>query len=276
MEAIMLFNKYFPTPLMEELDASGGAAGEPVTPNNTDATGDTGDITGAAAPAPDGNKPDAAWAEMRRKAKLTDDLLKENEGYKSKFDKLAQKALPEGFSTVDEYLEYLESIGVETPEAKPEAKPAVDSKKIMDELSKQIDTKVSEHPLIKAAQKEHQDRFLVNSFKEAQKAFPDIQKASDIPAEVWKAWDEGKSKRTLVSHLKEHRYDTDVENAKKTGANQAKATVMSTAHTAQVNGSNAPAEYDNITVPDAIKRNLELVGIKDPMKQKMYYAKHKK
>ena len=272
----MLFNKYFPTPLMEELDASGGAAGEPVTPTNTDATGEIGDTTGAATPTPDGNKPDAAWAEMRRKAKLADDLLKENEGYKSKFDKLTKKALPEGFSSVDEYLDYLESIGVETPEVKPETKPTIDEKTISAIINKQIDAKVNEHPLIKQAEKERQDRFLVNSFKEAQKAFPDIQKASDIPAEVWKAWDEGKSKRTLLSHLKESRYDTDIENARKTGANQAKATAMSTAHTAQVNGSNTPAEYDNITVPDVIKKNLELVGIKDPMKQKMYYAKHKR
>jgi len=260
---------------MEELDASGGATGEVVAPDNTDTAG-IGETTGTADPIPDGNKPDAAWAEMRRKAKLADDLLKENEGYKTKFDKLAKKALPDGFSTVDDYLDYLESIGAETPETTPETKPAIDEKTISAIINKQIDAKVNEHPLIKAAQKEKQDRFLVNSFKEAQKVFPDIQKAEDIPKEVWMAWDEGKSKRTLLSHLKESRYDVDIENARKTGANQAKATVMSTAHTAQVNGANTPAEYDNITVPDVIKKNMELMGIKDPMKQKMYYAKHKR
>jgi len=276
MEVIM-FGKYYPTPLMDELDASGGAAGEVVTPDNTDATGTTGEITGAAAPTPDGNKPDAAWAEMRRKAKLADDLLKENEGYKSKFDKLAKKALPEGFSSVDEYLDYLESIG-ETPETIETQleKPVVDEKKIFDVLTQKIDEKVNEHPLIKAAEKERKDRFLVNSFKEAQKVFPDIQKAEDIPKEVWLAWDEGKSKRSLMSHLKEHRYDTDVESARKTGANQAKATVMSTAHTAQVNGANAAAEYDNVIVPEAVRKNLELVGVRDPMEQKKAYVKYRR
>jgi hypothetical protein len=266
-----MFLKYFPIPLMDEIDASGGATGELVTPANTDTTG-TGETTGSAAPIPDGNKPDAAWAELRRKAELADNLLKENDGYKSKFEKLAQKALPEGFATVDEYLEYLENS--ELAEQASTQKPAIDERKIFDVLSKQIDTKVSEHPLIKAAEKERQDRFLVTSFKEAQKVFKDIQKAEDIPEEVWKAWDEGKSKRTLLSHLKEHRYDTDVESARKSGANQATATVMSTAHTAQVNGANAPAEYDNVIVPEAVRRNLELVGVKDPLQQKMAYVKY--
>jgi len=276
MEVIM-FGKYFPIPLMEELDASGGAAGDIVTPENTDTTGTTGEITGAADPIPDGTKPDAKWAELRRKAELADRLTKENEGYKSKFDKLAKKALPEGFSSVDEYLEYLENIGEapETPETQydtPEAE--VDEKKIFDILTKKIDEKVNEHPLIKEAAKERKDRFLVNSFKDVQKAFTDIRKAQDIPEEVWKAWDEGKSKRTLLSHLKEYRYDTDVENARKTGANQAKATLMSTSHTAQVNGANAAAEYENVTVPVETQRQLEKAGIKDPLKQKMYYQKY--
>ena len=143
-----------------------------------------------------------------------------------------------------------------------------------DQLDKAVMKKVAENPVIKSVQKERQDRFLVNSFTEAQKAFPDIKKPEDIPVEVWNAWDEGKSKRTLLSHLKEHRYDSDIENARKSGANQVKATVMSTAHTAQVNGTTAASEYDNVIVPDAVRRNLELVGIKDPLKQKMAYAKH--
>ena len=270
-----MFGKYYPIPLMEEPDASGGAAGDVVAPDNTDTAGITGENAGAADPIPDGTKPDAKWAELRRKAEMADKLIKENEGYKTKFDKLTKKALPEGFSSVDDYLEYLESIGEtpETIETQPE-KPVVDEKKIYEVLTKKIDEKVNEHPLIKAAEKERKDRFLVNSFKEAQKVFPDIKEAKDIPEEVWKAWDERKSKRSLLSHLKEHRYDTDVESARKTGANQAKVTLMSTAHTAQVNGANAAAEYDNVIVPESIRKNLELVGVKDPMEQKKAYIKY--
>jgi hypothetical protein len=266
MEVIMLF-KYFPIPLMEEIDANGGAAGVEVTTQNTDTTGQAQSL-GAADPIPDGNKPDAAWAEMRRKAKLADDLAKENEGYKSKFEKISKKALPEGYKSVDEYLEYLDSID-ETPFT-PE-KPAIDENKIIDAILK----KVTDLPVIKSVQKERQDRFLVNSFTEAQKSFPDIKKPEDIPVDVWNAWDEGKSNRSLVSHLKEYRYDMDIENARKTGANQAKSTVMSTAHTAQVNGANAASEYDSVVVPDKVKRNFELLGITDPLKQKMAYAKRK-
>jgi CRISPR/Cas system-associated endonuclease/helicase Cas3 len=268
MEAIMLF-KYYPIPLMDEIDASGGAASVEVTTQNTEPEGTQAQSSGTADPIPDGNKPDAAWAEMRRKAKLADDLLKENEGYKSKFEKINKKALPEGYKSVDEYLEYLDGLD-EVPFTPEPEKPAIDENKIIDAILK----KVTDLPVIKSVQKERQDRFLVNSFSEAQKAFTDIKKPEDIPLDVWNAWDEGKSNRTLLSHLKEYRYDMDIENARKTGANQAKATVMSTAHTAQVNGANAASEYDNVTVPDEVRKNLERVGIKDPLKQKMAYAKH--
>jgi hypothetical protein len=272
MEVIM-FGKYYPIPLMDELDANGGAVGDVVTPDNTDTMGTTGVNAGTADPIPDGTKPDAKWAELRRKAEMADKLMQENEGYKTKFDKLTKKALPEGFSSVDDYLDYLESIGETSETIQPET-PVVDEGKIYEVLTKKIDEKVNEHPLIKAAEKERKDRFLVNSFKEAQKVFPDIKEAKDIPEEVWKAWDEGKSKRSLLSHLKEHRYDTDVESARKTGANQAKAIVMGTAHTAQVNGANAAAEYDNVIVPESVRKNLELVGVKDPMEQKKAYVKY--
>lgn len=261
----MLF-KYFPTPLMEEIDATGGS----VTATTTEIPeGTTGDTTGAAVPIPDGNKPDAAWAEMRRKAKLADDLLKENEGYKAKFEKINKQALPEGYKSVDEYLESLDN---EIPFVPEETSPQpVISKDVLAETVKNI---INEHPIFKQAQKTQQDTFLVNSFKKAQEVFPDIKKPEDIPMEVWDAWDEGKSNRTLLSHLKEHRYDSDIENARKSGANQAKATVMSTAHTAQVNGTNTVTEYDNVVVPEATRKQLERAGITDPMKQKYYYAKH--
>jgi hypothetical protein len=265
MEDFMKLFEYFKTPFMDGEGDKGGAATTTATTVIPEGTHD--DNSGSVTPIPDGNKPDAAWAEMRRKAKLADDLLKENEGYKSKFEKIGKKALPEGYKTVDEYLEYLD--GLDEVPFTPE-KPVIDEKKIIDAVM----GKISEHPIIKSVQKERQDRFLVNSFQEVQKSFPDIKEPKDIPVEVWNAWDEGKSKRTLVSHLKEHRYDSDIEAAKKAGANQEKATVMSTAHTAKVNGSTTASEYDNVIVPDTIRRNLELVGIKDPLKQKMAYAKH--
>jgi hypothetical protein len=207
---------------------------------------------------------------MRRKAKLADDLLKENEGYKSKFDKISKKALPEGYSSIDEYLESLDTIDEVPFTPEQTEKPAID-KNTISEIVKSV---INEHPVFKQAQKTQQDTFLVNSYSEAQKAFPDIKKPEDIPVEVWNAWDEGKSKRTLVSHLKEYRYDVDMENARKTGANQVKAQTMSTAHTAQVNGSTTASEYDNVIVPEATRKQLERIGVKDPVKQKMYYVKH--
>ncbi len=265
--------EYMKQPFMEEVDGGGANSGE-VAATQTENTGANDSAVAEQKNESFKNDPqNIAFAELRRKAKLSDDLLKENEGYKSKFEKISKKALPEGYATVDEYLEYLDGLDEvpftpEKPE-KPE-KPVIDEKKIIDAVL----GKINEHPIIKSVQKERQDRFLVNSFQEVQKSFPDIKEPKDIPVEVWNAWDEGKSKRTLVSHLKEHRYDSDIEAAKKAGANQEKATVMSTAHTAKVNGSTAASEYDNVIVPDATKKQLDSQGIKDPMKQKYYYAKY--
>jgi hypothetical protein len=273
MEDFMKFFKYFLEPLMEEEGATGGAATAASTASTE--TGTEGATSGSATQIPDGNKPDAAWAEMRRKAKLADDLLKENEGYKAKFEKLDKKALPSGFKTVDEYLDYLDTLNDEPATQQEQTQqtqtqPAIDVNKIIDAVM----GKINEHPVLKQAQKTQQDTFLVKSFAEAQKAFSDIQKPEDIPVEVWEAWDEGKSGRTLLSHLKEYRYDADIEAARKAGANQQKAQTMSTAHTAQVNGANAATEYDNVVVPEETKRQLEKIGIKDPNKQKYYYARH--
>jgi len=263
--------EYMKQPFMEEVDG-GGANGGEVAATQTENTGANDSVVAEQKDFKNDSQ-NAAFAELRRKAEMADKLMQENEGYKTKFDKLTKKALPEGFSSVDDYLDYLESIGETSETIQPET-PVVDEGKIYEVLTKKIDEKVNEHPLIKAAEKERKDRFLVNSFKEAQKAFPDIKEAKNIPEEVWKAWDEGKSKCSLLSHLKGHRYDTDVESARKTGANQAKAIVMGTAHTAQVNGANAAAEYDNVIVPESVRKNLELVGVKDPMEQKKAYVKY--
>ncbi len=263
--------KYFSIPLMDDSE-QGGAATAATTVDTTAQTGVNN--TGAADQAPDGSQPNAAWAEMRRKAKLADDYEKKVKDYESKFDKIGKKALPEGYKSVDEYLEYLDTLEDTSfvPESteQPPVMPVIDENKIIDAIYK----KVEELPLLKQVKKEHQDRFLVNSFTEVQKVFSDIKKPEDIPVGVWDAWDEGKSNRTLVSHLKEYRYDQDIEAARKTGANQGKAAAMSTAHTAQVNSANAALEYDNVIVPEKAKKDFENMGIKDPLKQKMYYKKY--
>lgn len=263
--------------------AEGAAAGaEAATTTTTEQTGVT---TGEADPVPDGTKPNAAWMEMRRKAKEADELRKKLDeyeknsksvqDYEAKLKKL-EKVLPDGYSSLDELLETLESD--ETIVKQPSAKPTFDEKSIESIVKKAIESM----PEIQMTKKEREDRYLVESFMEVQKKFPDIKKAQDIPNEVWDAWDEGKKGRTLLSFLKEYRYDSDVEKAKKQAADQTKAQAMGTAHTNQVQGTKEDAEYDNVQVPDEVKAMMMRNPIlrkkieSDPTYLKrMYATKHR-
>ncbi len=237
------------------------AAPQTVEPENSEVVAEPAVESGAAdqTTVPDGNKPNAAWADMRKKAKEADEL-------KTKLDKLS-KALPDGYGSIDEFLEALDSPQNYTPAVE---KDTVDETKVSEIVKKIIDNA----PEIKSFKEEHRNRFLVDSFNAAQKAFSDIKKAEDIPLEVWEAWDEGKSGRTLVSHLKEYRYDGDIQKARQQGASQATAQVMSKDHLNQVQGTQSKTEYDDIVVPDETRKMLERVGIKDPQKQKEAYKKY--
>jgi len=198
---------------------------------------------------PDGSKPSAAWADMRKKANEADEYKKKLDEYEKKMERL-QKGIPEGFGSLDEYLEALENDFIEAP--KPPAQPTIDSDKIVETVL----SKVRDLPAIKQSEQERRDRFLVENFSTVQGKFTDVKKAEDIPVEVWNAWDEGKSGRTLLSHMKEYRYDNDIEQARKTGSNESRAQAMGVAHTSQVQGTNTGNDYDNVVVPDSVRQQM--------------------
>lgn len=205
----------------------------------------------------------AAWAELRRKAKAAEEYEKKLKEHEDKLAKLATR-LPEGYSSIEEFLSSLDEPVEPTEPIEPK----------LPDVSSIVKKAIEELPEIRTFKQAQKDRNLVDSYTAAQKAFPDIKDPSDIPEQVWKEWDEGKSGRTLLSHLKEFRYDTDIAKTKQQAEAQAKQQVMSTAHTSQVQGTGAAIkDSDDVIVPDSVKKQLDSIGIKDPNKQKEYYKR---
>lgn len=205
---------------------------------------------------PQDNAKSAAWAELRRKAK-------EAEEYKEKLEKLSTR-LPEGYDSIDDFLNELNEDSTESTED-ISATGQLDKDKI-----KKI---VEELPEIQEVRKSKYNAFLVDNFRLVQQSFPDIKEPLDIPNEVWNMWNEGKSGRTLLSVMKEHRYDTDIVKAKQQGVNQAKANIMSTAHTSKVIGTPPASDFEGVTVDAETEAMLTKAGIPKE-KHKMYYQKY--
>jgi len=275
----MLFE--YPHPLFEVEDVTGGAATAAAITENITAEGDTGATkSGIADPIPDGTKPDAAWAEMRRKAQLADNLQKDIDSYKQKMEKLS-KYVPERYNSLDEFLESMEN-GMTNETEEPPITPQIDEKTISSIVVKALEN----HPVIQKSKtyieqqdKNAEDAFVVNNFKELQKKYPEIKDVKDVPTDVLEAFmkneiDNKNYKRSLLSYYRDMKGDEIEERARKQGENQAKAQAMGTAHTSQVTGGSAGSEYESVIVPEEARLYFErTLKIKDPLKQKMYYKK---
>jgi len=281
----------FKMPLYEANDDSGGdSTGEvAATPEGEISEGQTGVTKSEADSVPDGSKPNTAWAEMRRKAQEADTLRKkveelENQSLtakqlETKLKKL-EKALPEGFSSLDEYLESLEGDSADYN------KPAFDENKVKSLVEQIAEQKLSSNPVVQKAQKyiEQQDKrmeneFIVKNFAELQKKFPEIKKAEDIPFEVLESFmknevDGKKYGRSLLSYYVDKNLDTILEKTRKQGETTAIIKDKSTDHTAKVQGTSEATEYDNVEVPEETRRMLTKQGITDRKKQNYYFARY--
>jgi len=284
---------YIKMPFFEEEggggSASSAAAGAEVA---TTITADivkvqTGEKTGEADLIPDGSKPNAAWMEMRKKAKEADDLRKKVDEYEPKIKtaeelekkmKKLEKALPEGFATLDDFLSTLED-----DYQPPKQKPAIDENAISSLVKKAIE----EHPSVKATkgiverdEKRKADEYVVNNFKSLQKEFPDIKEIKDVPVDVLEAWmssevDNKNFKRTLTSYYYELKGKDLIEKAKLQGAGQEKIKDASTSHTSKVQGPGPVSELDSVTVPPEVQKLYQ--GMKIPQdKWKQHYVKYLK
>ncbi len=295
---------YIKMPLMEEAGDTGGSAtgavaGAEATTTETAGT-QTGATEGEAGPVPDGSKPSAAWMEMRRKAQEADALkvklgeyeknLKSVEDYEKKLKRL-EKALPDGFNSIDEFLESDEYRGLperETPQFDKKTTPKAVDESVISSIARKA---IEEHPDIKKAktysereEKRMEDEYLVTNVKKLQEKFPEIKEIKDVPYDVLEAWlktevDSKKYGRTLISYYYEMKGDELIENAKKQGINQVKKQSMGVAHTTQVQGTNEATDYDDVTVPEDVKQSLMSDPLlrkaleKDPNKIKYYYKK---
>jgi hypothetical protein len=119
-----------------------------------------------------------------------------------------------------------------------------------------INKLINEHPAIKEAReakeantKSQQDRFLVDSFSELTKEFPSMAKAEDVPADVWRKWNNGSSGITLADAYA-------LVNRKEITAKQAESTKQATLNSIQgkghLQGNGKGVEGDTVRIPDDV------------------------
>jgi hypothetical protein len=174
-------------------------------------------------------------------------------------------ALPEGYNSLDEYLN-----------RKPWSAGNVEPKFDTDLVKKVVEEAVS--PLLtdyqtrkEHAETEKKNRYLVDEYTKAQKLFPDIKKPDDIPKDVWLEWNEGATGRSLISHLKEYRYDNDIRITKEKTLKEKIAQEKGLEHVTQVQGTNKTEDTEHIQLDEATINSLKAVGI--PKDKWQFYAK---
>ena len=140
---------------------------------------------------------------------------------------------------------------------------------------------VNEHPSIKRAEaaeqaniKSQQDRFLVDSFSELTKEFPDMAKAEDVPVDVWRKWNNGSSGITLADAYA-------LVNRKEITAKQADATKQATLNSIQgkghLQGNGKGVEGDTVRVPDDVMEMYKRFNPKQTTEQiKAHYKASQK
>ena len=245
----------------------------------------------------------AFYKAMRQKAEKEAEakISKQVEELKSKI----KKCLPDGYTDVDEYLNSIieesieeesideqESVEQEPVEQEPiEASETIpledkevlttapatifDEKKIEELVAKKLENIPELQEIKKAKKKEEEDKFIISSFEELRLKFPQIKTPNDVPIGVWELWRVGKSGRSLVSCMKEHSYDYDIEKATQKGAAVVKAQINSVAHTGVINsGSNTNVTIEKeVSIPPETQKMLAKTGIpKDKWLE--YYKKY--
>uniref|UniRef100_A0A6H2A0K2 Uncharacterized protein n=1 Tax=viral metagenome TaxID=1070528 RepID=A0A6H2A0K2_9ZZZZ len=244
----------------------------------TDKQVTTGENTGEAGQIPDGNKPSDAWMHYREKAKKADEYekqLKEYEKQQKEWETAKNKLskrLPNGIDSLEEYIASIEEDDYEEPE-KPTYKKPVQKTEDVDKI---VEQKLNSY-FEKQQKKTEEDTFIVKNVEHAFK-FLNVDEVPKIPqtalAKFFKLVDAGLRDINLVDIIKAEKYDSDLPKAKEEGTNKAKSQVMSVAHTNQVQGTNSKTEYDDINVPQEVREQLAKNGIKDRLKQNMYYKKY--
>lgn len=260
--------KFSLRPMMDELDSAGGAVATSQTTETTTSTESTsGDTTGSASTSTDADiasqkavqtpEQNSAFAELRRKSEAAEKRAIEVEAQLKRDREIAKKYGKEYniYSDDDVAEQFGESHGIKTIAEFEEAlkRQEYKAKGIDPEM---INKLIEDHPAIKQAKaneeamaKAQQDRLLVDNYSELQKEFPEVTKPDDVPADVWKRWNDGKSGLTLTEAYtlinRKAILDRSVDAAKQAALNN----INSKDH---IRGNGKGTETDTTRIPDDV------------------------
>lgn len=238
---------------------------------------------------------DRAFADNRRKLEAAEKRVTEIEAQRTSDREIAKKYGQYGvYSDADVAEKYGESHGVKTLAELDVALKREEQEALLQEYKdKGIDPEVinkivAEHPDVKrarenneafaetqkVAEKEQHDRFLVDSFGELTKEFPDMAEANDVPQAVWQLWKGGQSGISLVdAYYTSQRKEIA---AKQTDATR-QATLNSIQGKAHVKGNGKGTDSDMTVVPDDVMEQYRRFNPKgtDEQFKKHYKASNK-
>jgi len=197
-----------------------------------------------------------AFAEARRRAEAAEQRAAQVEAQRQRDIQVARKYGQYGiYSDADVAAKYGQSHGLNTVAQFEEAlrQEEYRSKGIDPNMINQL---IENHPAIKSAKayeqaviKAQEDNFLVSNFHELQEKHPDIKSVADVPAEVWRKWQNGSTGLTL-----EEAYY--VGNRKQIQQQQTEAAKQATLNNIQgkehVRGNGKGTEIDTTRIPDDV------------------------
>jgi hypothetical protein len=223
-------------------------------------------------------------AEAKYKKQLEDEVAKKVNEQVTEFKNKLAPVLPDGYEDVDEYLKSLDedttteeletAEEVVTEEVKKD-NPTLDETQIEEIVAKKLEAIPEFKAMQEQKAKDTEDKFIIDSFEEVKSKFADVKTADDVPLDVWEMWQLGKNGRTLISCMKEYRYENDIEKAKVKGAAAIKSQINSVAHTGAVGGGSNTAVHieEETQVPPETQTMLAKAGIpKDKWAE--YYKKY--
>jgi len=224
---------------------------------------------------------DRFYADSRRKLEAAEKRATDSEAQRTSDREIAKKYGQYGvYSDADVAEKYGKSHGVNTIAELETALRNEEYEKagIDPEIINKI---VNEHPSIKAAQaaqeantKVQEDRFLVDSFSELSKEFTEISDAKDVPVDVWRVWQNGKSGISLKQAYVAVNYEA-IATKKADAAKQAALNnIQSKDH---VRGNGKGTEVDSVRVPDDVMEQYKRFNPKATTEQiKAHYKKSQK
>jgi len=220
---------------------------------------------------------DRFFAENRRKLEAAERLVAETKAQHQRDIEIAKKFGQYGvFSDADVAEKYGKSHGIHNVQQFEEAlrREEYQAKGIDPDMVKKL---VDEHPDLQAARefkqaaiRAQEDSFLVNSFDELTKEYPEIKGVADVPLDVWRKWKNGSTGLTLnEAYLVVER--KNIEARKVEAAKQ--ATLNNIQSKDHVRGNGKGVEGDTVRIPDDV---MEMYKKFNPGKSMDEYKKHYK